>query len=67
MVDVDETYRIMDDVELPLAKAVAAHSNKSNLDPIQKEKGVSLDTNKDNTRFDNISDNLWGLFSTHQW
>jgi hypothetical protein len=64
MVDVDETYPIMDDIDLPLAKAVAAHSKKAGLDPIRKEKRISLETNMDNTRFDNISDNLWGLFST---
>ena len=54
----EETYPILDDIELPPVKAVAARSKKSN------SEGVSLETNKDNTRFDNISDSLWELVST---
>jgi hypothetical protein len=60
----EETYPILDNVELPPEKAAATRSKKSNLNLIQKEKVVSLETNKDNTRFDNISDSLWGLVST---
>jgi hypothetical protein len=59
MVDVDETFRIMDDVDLRLAKAVR---QKKNGNPIQREKEGFFARNS--TRFDNISDNLWGLFST---
>jgi len=36
MVDVNETYPILDDVEVPPAKAVAAHPKKSHLNPIKK-------------------------------
>jgi len=54
----EETYPILDDIEPAPVKAVAARSKKSN------SEGVSLETNKDNTRFDNISDSLWELVST---
>jgi hypothetical protein len=60
----DETFPILDDIELPPVKAAAARSKKSKPDPIQKEKVVSLETNKNNARVDIISDSLWGLVST---
>jgi len=56
-----ETFPILDDVVLPPAKGRAARPRKSDVDPIQKEKRVSLPKS---TRFDNVSDGLRGLFST---
>jgi hypothetical protein len=64
VVDVEEMFPIIDDVELPPAKAVAARPKKSDGDRIKKAKRVSLETNMDSMRFDNISDKLRGLFST---
>ena len=58
---VEETFPILDDVELPPAKGRAARPRKSDVHPIQKEERVSLDRS---TRFDNVSDGLRGLFST---
>jgi hypothetical protein len=58
---VEETFPILDDVELPPAKGRAARPRKSDVHPIQKEERVSLDRS---TRFDNVSDSLRGLFST---
>jgi hypothetical protein len=60
VVDVEE-YPILDDIELPPANAVRARPKKSNLDSIQKEKVVSLETNADSMRF---SGDLRKLFST---
>jgi hypothetical protein len=64
VVDVHETYPVLDDVELPPAKAEAARQKKADLNPIQREKEGSLRTNPDSTRFDDLSDNLRRLFST---
>jgi hypothetical protein len=64
VVDAKKRYPTLDDVELPPAKAVAHRLKKSDLDPIQREKGGSLETNMNSTRFDNVFDNLRGLFST---
>ena len=58
---VEETFPILDDVELPPARGGAARPKKSDLDRIQREKRVSL---QKSTRFDNVSDGLRGLFST---
>src|SRR5262249_18178083 len=58
----EETYPILDNIELPPVKA--AGTKKSNPDHIKKEKGVSLKTNKDNTQFNDISNSLWELVST---
>ena len=57
---VEETFPILDDVELPPARGGAARPKKSNLDRIQKEKRVSLEGS---TRFDKGSDSLRRLFS----
>ena len=64
MVDVEEMFPIIDDVELPPAKVVAARPKKSDGAPIKKAKGVSLETNMKSMRFDHMSDNLRRLFST---
>ena len=56
-----ETFPILDDVVLPPAKGRAARPRKSDVDPIQKEKRVSLERS---TLFDNLSDSLRRLFST---
>src|SRR6516164_1337386 len=58
---VEETFPILDDVELPPARGGAARPKKSDLDRIQREKRVSL---QKSTRFDDVSDGLRGLFST---
>jgi len=64
VVDVQETYPILDDVELPPAKAAAARQKNPDPNPIQREKEGSLETKRDSTRFDDVSDNLRGLFTT---
>ena len=63
MVDVEEMFPILDDVELPPRKAAAARPKKSG-DPTQKEKRASLETKMESMQFDNISDKLRQLFST---
>jgi len=57
----EETFPILDDVVLPPAKGRAARPSKSDVDPIQKEKKVSLERSG---RFDKGSDSLRRLFST---
>ena len=57
----EETFPILDDVVLPPAKGRAARPSKSDVDPIQKEKKVSLERSG---RFDKGSDRLRRLFST---
>jgi len=53
VVDVQETFEILDDVELPPAKAVAARKKKQK-DPLQREKEGSLETNRDSTGLDDL-------------
>jgi hypothetical protein len=64
VVDVEEMFPIIDGIDLPPPKAVAARPKKSDGDPIKKAKSVSLEANMEGMRFDNISDKLRGLFST---
>ena len=47
MMDVEETFPILEGVELPPAKGVAPRPKKSDRDPIQTEKRVSLETSRD--------------------
>ena len=60
MMDVEETFPILEDVELPPAKGVAPRPKKSDRDPIQTEKRVSLETSRDSEGFDDLG----RLFST---
>ena len=61
VMDAEETFPILDDVELPPAKGRAARPRKSDVDPVQKQKKVSLERS---ARFDKGSDSLRRLFST---
>ena len=56
---VEEAYPILDNIEMPPAKRGASRSKHSDLNPIQTEKRVSLETNGD-SRFDDLR----ALFST---
>jgi hypothetical protein len=60
VVDVRETFPIIDDVELP-AKAVTTRSKKSHEDPVKKPKSASLGTIMESMHH---SGKRWGLFST---
>jgi hypothetical protein len=54
MVNVEETYEILDDVELPPAKGRAPRPKKSDPDPIQTEERASLQTTGDSKGFDEL-------------
>ena len=57
----EETFPILDDVELPPAKGRAARPRQSDVDPVQKEIKVSLERR---ARSDKGSDGFRNLFST---
>jgi hypothetical protein len=59
---VEETYEILDDIPLPLARAVPARQKKLDFSPNRKGKKVSLEASRESTRFDNIFDKLRELF-----
>jgi hypothetical protein len=54
MMDVEEEFPIIEGVELPRAKGVAPRPQKSDRDPIQTEKRVSLETSRDSEGFDDF-------------
>ena len=60
MMGVDETFPIIEGVELPPPKGVAPRSKKSDRDFIQTEKRVSLEASRDSEGFDDFG----RLFST---